>query len=52
MRDCNFEATETAINSLIAQHELYNLIRHKTCFKSKSGACIGLILTNKSKVFF
>ena len=50
MRDCNFEATETAINSLIAQHESYNLIRHKTCFKSKSGAC--LILTNKSKVFF
>ena len=52
MRHCNSEATETAINSLIAQHESCNLIRHKTCFKSKSGACIGLILTNKSKVFF
>ena len=36
MGDLNLEATERAINTLIARHELYDLIKQKTCFKSKN----------------
>ena len=32
-------------------HDLYNLIKGKTCFKSIQGTCIDLILTNQSYSF-
>ena len=35
MGDFNLEATETAINTFIERHELYDLIKQKTCFKCK-----------------
>ena len=35
------------ILTLINNHELYNLIKKPTCFRSTSSRCIDLMLTNK-----
>lgn len=46
MGDFNLQPTETAINFIIRQHDLCDLKMQKTCFKSKSGICIDLIIIN------
>ena len=47
----NLEPAERAINYFVEQHELQNLIKQKTCFKSKKGTCIDFILTNQNFCF-
>ena len=51
MVDFNLESTKTAINTFIDQHELYNLIKEKTCLKTESGSYVDLILTNQQFSF-
>ena len=46
--DFNPEPTEGTIDSFIQEQELCNLIKQKTCFKSKSGTCIELISIKSS----
>ena len=45
--DFNLEATDSELDPLIKSHNLYNLVKSPTCFKSENGRCIDLILTNK-----
>ena len=39
------------MEKFLKDHSLYNLINTPTCFKSKAGTCIDLILTNKRHSF-
>ena len=49
--DMNMEPSERILNEFMEDYCLYNLIKEPTCFKSKNGTCIDLILTNKEKSF-
>ena len=40
------------MKDFLDNNNLHNLIQKPTCFKSSSGTCIDLILTNKKSVFF
>ena len=57
MGDFNAEPSNIKLKYFMADHNLYNTMKHKTCFKSVEGKCIDLILTNikhslqKSNVF-
>ena len=44
--DFNMEVINPTIRSMMNDHNLSSLIRTPTCFKSASGRCIDLILTN------
>ena len=50
--DFNMEITNENLISLIDSHNLYNLIKGPTCFKSKKGTSIDLLLTNRKHSFF
>ena len=45
--DFNMEPNDSDRVTLTHDHNLHNLIKGKTCFKSQYGRCIDLILTNK-----
>ena len=47
----NIEPADKKFKAFCESHEFYNLIKSKTCFKSTSGSCIDLILTNKKHSF-
>ena len=47
MGDFNAERSNIKLKYFMEDHNLYNTIKHKTCFKSVEGKCIDLILTNK-----
>ena len=49
----NFNALPTSIliSRFTADHCLVNLIKTPTCFKSKHGTCIDLIVINKKYIF-
>ena len=47
----NLEPNEPIMREFIENYSLYNLIKKPTCFKSKTGTCIDLILTNKKACF-
>ena len=49
--DFNLEPDDLALSSLIQDHDLYNMIKHPTCFKSAKGRCIDLIFTNRKHSF-
>ena len=49
--DFNLEPDDMALSSLIQDHDLYNMIKHPTCFKSSKGRCIDLIFTNRKHSF-
>ena len=49
--DFNLEPDDIALSSLIQDHDLYNMIKHPTCFKSSKGRCIDLIFTNRKHSF-
>ena len=49
--DLNLEASDPTLNVLIDQLELYSMIKTPTCFKSPSGRCIDLFLTNRKHSF-
>ena len=45
------EQNDRNIVTLTRDHNLYNLIKGETYFKSQHGHCIDLILTNKRHLF-
>ena len=45
--DFNMEPNNQHQCSLLEKHDLINIIKGPTCFKSSKGRCIDLILTNK-----
>ena len=49
--DFNIESVDKKFKAFCESHEFYNHIKSKTCFKSSSGTCIDLILTNKKHSF-
>ena len=49
--DLNLEASDHTLSLLIDQLELYSMIKAPTCFKSSSGRCIDLFLTNRKHSF-
>ena len=38
--DFNLEPGDKALSSIIQDHDLYNMIKKPTCFKSSNGRCI------------
>ena len=49
--DFNLEPESDFMINFMDAHNLYNLVKNKTCFKSKNGTCIDLILTNRKHSF-
>ena len=49
--DFNLEPENDLLKTICEDHNLTNLIKEKTCWKSKSGTCIDLILTNRKNCF-
>ena len=49
--DFNIEVTDKNLIPLIEAYEFYSLIKKATCFKSKKGRCIDLMLTNRKHSF-
>ena len=49
--DFNLEPDNELQKNFMDAHDLYNLVKEKTCFKSKNGTCIDLILTNRKHSF-
>ena len=49
--DLNLEASDPTLSILIDQLELHSMIKTPTCFKSSSGRCIDLFLTNRKHSF-
>ena len=50
--DFNTEISEPRIDSFVYEHELHNLVKEKTCFKSvHKPSCIDVILTNNAMAF-
>ena len=45
------EPKDKNLSPLLEEHNLYNLIKGPTCFKSCQGRCIDLLLTNKKHSF-
>ena len=50
--DFNIETTEPCLESFLYEHDLQNLVKENTCFKSvENSSCINLILTNRNMSF-
>ena len=49
--DFNMQPANQILETFLEDNSFVNLIKSNTCFKSKSGSCIDLILTNKPKGF-
>ena len=49
--DFNMQPTNQILKTFLEDNSFVNLIKSNTCFKSKPGSCIDLILTNKPKSF-
>ena len=49
--DFNMQPTNQISKTFLEDNNFVNLIKSNTCFKSKPGRCIELILTNKPKSF-
>ena len=47
--DFNLEPTDPKVLNFLELNNMTNIIKSKTCFKSKQGSCIDLILTNTPK---
>ena len=45
------QPTNQILKTFLEDNSFVNLIKSNTCFKSKPGSCIDLILTNKPKRF-
>ena len=46
MGDFNLDVANPCLSMFMDEHSLYSLLKTPTCFKSKTGSCIDLILTN------
>ena len=51
MGDFNLEPENQTLQNILNMHDLVNLMKDKTCWKSSSGSCIDLILTNRKYSF-
>ena len=51
MGDFNMQPTDNNFQTFCESHDLYNLIKDKTFFKTIEGTCIDLILTNQKRSF-
>ena len=51
LSDFNMRITDSNFQAFYKSHDLYNLIKEKTCFKSIGGTCIDLILTKQKYSF-
>ena len=51
MGDFNIEPSNTKLKQFMEDHNLFNHIKNKTCFKSSNGKCIDLNLWNKKHSF-
>ena len=51
MGDSNMQPTDNNFQTFCESHDLYYLIKDKTCFKTIEGTCIDLILTNRKRSF-
>ena len=49
--DFNIQSTNQILETFLEDNSFVNLIKSNTCFKSKPGCCIEMILTNKPKKF-
>ena len=49
--DFNMEVKDNALAPLVEAYKLYSLVKGPTCFKSKRGRCIDLMLTNRKHSF-
>ena len=49
--DFNMEASDVEMQKLIQSYDLYSMIKKPTCFKSRYGRCIDLMLTSKKYSF-
>lgn len=45
--DFNLDPADTDLGEFLLTHSLYNHMKEKTCWKSSSGSCIDLILSNR-----
>ena len=52
MGDMNMLPSDSDLIELMTSHDLYNMIKTPTCFKTSAGRCIDLLLTNKKFSFF
>ena len=50
--DVNLDPSNAKLSSLIENNGLYSMIKAPTCFKSREGRCIDLMLTNMKHHFF
>ena len=51
MGDFNMQTDNSNFRTFFESHELYNQVKSKKCFKSNSGTCIDLILTDEKYSF-
>ena len=49
MSDCNLEPENQTLQNFLNTHDLVNLLKDKTCWKSSSGSCVDL--TNQKYPF-
>ena len=49
--DFIMEPTNQEMTTFMADNDFINIIKSNTCFKTSTGTCIHLILTNKPKSF-
>ena len=49
--DFNMLSDDTEMDPLVKDHSLYSLIKDPTCFYTKWGRCIDLMLTNRKHSF-
>ena len=49
--DFNIEPTNQEMTTFMSDNDFINIIKSNTCFKTSTGTCIDLILTNKPKSF-
>ena len=49
--DFNLDTSNAALSTFIENNGLYSMIKTATCFKSATGRCIDLILTNRKHSF-
>ena len=45
------EPTNRVMTTFMSDNDYINIIKSNTCFKTSTGTCIDLILTNKPKSF-
>jgi len=50
--DMNLQPDTTEMYNFLKSNSLYNFMKEKTCWKTPTGTCIDLIISNKNHSFF